>query len=1088
MMGNALEEIQASIDEGRLNYSQKLISEIVNTEGFDRINQEHIIKIFYFQGLVYLDKEMIDESKQEADKIFKIYINSYYGFNLSYKIAVHTDNQALYQQSIDGFVKLSIDQTELKLKEIFYELTKGNFTGVISELTELDEVKEQFETNEDALYYLGLSYLQTQDFSLAKKHFVKSNELKPSSYKTYLITLSNVIPIINRRGALYLITQSQKEMLIQSLRTLLDIKEYFSEKHILSQEEFWGYVLNVKLFIKPSEIISDVEEMGEKLKQSDMIQLMLAEAYSIVGPADKSEEIYKVLYQKRKNPELLDKITTRLTQKKDYTGILQLLSEIDYSEYDELGEIAGTHIMAFSKLNTFPASIELIKEMEKIFTKAPLFYQAAAIVFWENDKPDLSKEFMEKAISIIEEDNEALRMFISGSCEEIGLIDLAINVLLPLKYSTKAKETILRLSLDFNYGNDDHNQDDDDENNEMLELAEKIVNQLIEEGQDNLNIYNAKAEIAIRKEKPEEALKHLIESFRLSPSINTAYNIVAIMVNTNQALGLQEFIDYLINSLNPRATMLAASALDYLGSRNTAVETAYKSLELLGDEFDETIYLQYSMLFMVSKNIPNDDQVKIEYDNIRTDTVIELIDNSGEKRFICIESNPNLVKKEGVVFLNVEHYTNSSTKSIKLLTVELNKKVDLDGIEYYVNHITDKYVHAFRYVSSTYIQKVPNSPFLHAIEIRDNDPLTPFIPMLDEDRRRQEFLMDQYNFANGIGLPVSTLCNNNYFSYPSAIGQLLETKEQVFYAGGISHFEKTDLLVLSFSSIVLLSFLRCTDIIKNNKDNFKITKTLIDKVKSLFDEAVTRNSRVSGTMKMDKSGRPIYNNFSTIEKENTIEFWRNIYLVISELETIDVAEGYTLDVNATKLVGKVDIDTIVASNQINAIFISDDLFLHKFAYYMYDSLSVSNSVTILNQFLSTEELLDKLLTLAKFKYHNCINSGMVLGIINNCLLGKTIIYDPGTSIDKIIQIVRNILSHPQLFKDNLPMLIEVTYKLYENRLNHKVDEIINLIIREIVISSRQYKISTSLLQKIFEGPAGIDLIKAEYFSSIIKNY
>ncbi|MGG1555090.1 tetratricopeptide repeat protein, partial [Paenibacillus ferrarius] len=1042
---------------------------------------EHIIEIYYYQGLVYLHKDDIQKSNEELEKLFEMDRNSYFGFNLLYKIAVHTNNELMYQKAIEGFRSIAIDSTELKLKELFYEIIKSNFTDVINELAELDKIKIEFENREDAYYYLGLSYLQTEQFILAKKHLSKSNEMKPSLYKTYLVTLTEIIPIISKRGAMFLITDIQKEILERSLKTLYGVKDYFSDMPLQLQEEYWGHILNIRLFLRPADIISEIEIMSDTLKQSDMIQLMLAEAYFVVGSADKSEEIYKMLYQKRKNPQLLDKITTTLLLKKDYSGIVELLKVLEYTDYDELGDIAGTYITAFSKLNILPATIEFINSMEKAFPNAPLLFHSAAIIFNESDETKLSSEYMNKTISMIEEDNEALRMFISTSCEKMGFIESAIQVLLPLKNSTKAKEALLRLSLEYN--------DDSYENDELLALAEQTVEQLIQEGVENINIHNAQAEIAFRNDTPENALKHLIEAFKLSPTINTAYNIVAVKINNNQPDDLQQYIDYLIKSLNPRATMLAASAMDFLGSRGAALEIAYKAFQLLGNEFDESIYLQYSMLFMVSKNLSNDEQVNIEFDKVRIDTVIELVDNSGVKRYICIESNPDLVVNEGEVYLSIEHYTNRAPQSIKLLNVELHQKIELDGIEYFINQIINKYVHVFRVASSTYIQQCPDSPYLQAVEVREDDPITPLIPFLERGKVRHEFLMQQYNFVeNSIGLPISALCDGDYFKYPSAMMHLLETKEQVYFAGEILPGDEQSTFVLSLSSVLLLNILKCNDLIEGNKDRFKITKSLLEKIKSLFDEAITTRSRVSGSMGMDKSGRPVFTNITETDKNNTVEFWRRLYLTLSKLETINEIENYSFNLRATKFIGNFDIEAIVATNQINGVFVSDDLFLHKVARFMYDSISYSNSVTILNHFLSTEELLEKLHTLSQFKYHFCVTYEILLKIINDSIIDKPIIYGAGTSHDKVKHIIRNILSHRQLYTDNLLMLRAIIYTLYENRINKKAEELINLIIREVVLSSRFYRISSLELLEFFLEPAGIDLVKAEYLIGIFRKY
>jgi tetratricopeptide (TPR) repeat protein len=1075
LMNNTINEIKTLIDDGKVRRAQKIINEIMETVGFAQIDKEHIAKIYYYNGLIFLNDGRIDKCRDWVEKITELDQDSYFRFNLQYKISVQNGDDELFNESIKSLERISSDQNEVKLKKLFYEITKGNYTVVIDELSELGNIKMEFENNPDALYYLGLAFFQTENYISAQKYFNKSNQIQPLKYKLYLTTLCDIIPIINRRGVLYLLTEAQKQSLKAGLERLIEIKDFFADKHISLREEFWGTVLNVKFYLNPSEIINDVEDLSDDLKNTDSVQLMLADAYSIVGPFEKAEELHKMLYEKNKNPELLVKIITRLESKKDFAGILQFLEGIAYPEYDVLGDVIGSYITAFSKLNIFPATEQLINSIESYFYDAPLFYRAVALIMSEHDElPNRSIEYMEKAISVIQGENESIRMYISDTCESLNYTDQAIKVLLPLEKSVTAKESILRLCLQ-------------DENNEAkLELAEEMATALIDQGVKNLNIHNAKAEIAIRKKQPQEALKQLTESFAVSPTVNSAYNIVAIKMSINDKHDLQFYIDYLSRTDNSRANMLSASASDFIGSRAVAEELAYKALKLLETEFDESIYLQFAMLYMVSKNRKDDENIKIEFEKVEPDTVIELIDNSGIKRFICIESNPALIKEEGVVFLGVEHYSTSSPISIKLLKVEVNLTVILDSIEYYVRSIINKHVFAFRKVCDTYIERCPDSPYLRAIKITPDDPFTSLIPYLESDRKNHAFLMEQYNFGNGIGLPISTLCEKDYFKYPSAMFKLFQSKNQVYYAGDINRCTRDKPFVLSFSSIILMKIIGVLNIVKSNKEQFKVTYSLVKKVESLFEEAVT--TRVAATMSIDQFGRPIYTTITDQDKEGNIEFWRDILLTLQEIETIKDVEEHPFKNKAVSLIDGLEIDSISASYQIGAQYLSDDLFLTKVANFMYDSLQTSNTIPFLFEYLEADELLDKIVILTSYKYHQCLKTELLLQLINDCILSKTIVYGQGTNMDKFTLIIKNIISHPQLLTYYLVSLIEIVYFLYDKKIDQRAEELLHYVIRDIVISSRQFKINLESLIKLFLSPSGLDFFKADYIRNVFRKF
>lgn len=1076
LMQKTLLEIKTLIDDGRLSKAQGILTELLGTPGFDLVDVNFKVELHYYQGIVYLNTKTEQDVIACIDLMKEIDSNNKFVYNLQYKLAVSQGNDELFEQAISGLRGLNGNQDDIKLKILFNEINKNNFSKVIEELAELDSIKEEFKNNADALYYLGLAYVQTGNFSLGKALIMKSNEKSPLIYKKYLIILCDVLPIIHRTGAIYLLTDEEKALLQIKVDELLTIKHFIKEKDLEMQGEFWGYVLNIKLFLNPSEVIADVEQMEDSLKYSLNIQWALAEAYSFLGTGDKAEQIYKALHEKLKNPKILARIVTRLLENKDYKGIIALLSDIPYTEYDELGDIAGNLISAYGKLNDYEATLLKFNELNKVFEYAPLLLESAAHVAYQNEKIEDASSFMDRAISQISGDSEGLRLLISQSCKKLGFIDKAIEVLLPIRDNNKKiKEHLLNLAL---------RMEDD---GQKIALADGIINELLLVSQRDPDVLMAKAEIALLKERHKEALGLFCESFSIRPSIDCAYNIVALKLTIQESEEMQQYVDYLLQNKYPKARMIAALGLDFLGNRGSALENAYKALQMLEGSFDSSVYLHYSTLFLLSKNRTRDGDTSPEHTKIKVDTVITLEDNTGLLRYICLESNPEFVNLQGERYINCEHFTLSSPISIQLLNVGLNQKIELEGIEYYIKAILDKYVFAFHFVSSEYFKNCPDSPQFRIVRATEDDPITPILPYLQNDKNKIEFLIEQYNFANGVGMPISALCGNNYFKYPSAIQHLFNKKGQSFYAGEVTELnlldEKTP-IVLTISTVIVLKIIGHLDVIRHNSERFIITSSLLNQIRLLFDEATTKNMQIAGYMHMDDSGRPTLISVTDEEKQQTVEFWRELYLLLQKISSFDVSYELPHEIVLSNFLGEFEIEAIFLAKEKNAILVSDDLFIRKLGLVLNKELRTINSISILSLFLNSKQLIDAIHRLSEYQYSYCLNYNTVTRLIHDCFLSKPIIWGDGTEIDKFTRMVRNNMLYPDDFGESVSLFRDIVYHLYDNQINYQAVEITEIIIREIVHASRKFRINAQAILSYFLSPIGLDVAKSEYITTI----
>lgn len=1072
LMESKIRDLNSLLDNGEIANSEMIISELMGTSGFDNIESNYKIQFFYFMGLISLEKDNTKESLYYLTKIQEIESKNKSYYILKSRIALKDQNSMMFIEAIQGLREIGHDNNDILIREMNYELTQGNTEIIINAFTELDVVKPEFESNSDALYYLGAAYLNENRFIDAKKNLIKSDSLKKSKYKKFLVILTQIIPILQQPGIIYLISKEDTAIIKRCLNELLKLSDYFLEKTIVIKAEFWAYVLNLKLLLNPSEIIADTEKFPEDLRSNEKIQLMIAEAFSLIGEENHANEIYQALYQKEKKPQLLIKILKRYYVQNEFCEIINILEGIEDSEYDEEGNIAGLYLASYSKFNDFEKTTLKFEEFREKFPEAIMLYTDFSVVAFEQNDLGLAKSLMEKAISLISEEYYPVRFYIAEICESIGLIEEAIEVLRPLElHNVKASEIMVRLLLIC-------------EEPTKNEIAEQITNRLIQTGNANLNILYAKAETVLRQDNISAALEPLINAFQLTPNMYSAYNIVAVKLQLQQKEGFDEYITFLKNSSNPKAIMLAAVALDYLNNKGTAEELAYIALISLGSEFDETVYMQYIMFYMQRGNRARRDEVVIDFNNVERDTVITLVDDAGLQKYICINSEINLEEFEGLGAFGCDHYKHDSATAIKLLRLELNETVELDGIEYLIVSITNKRIYAFRYCLEKYTELCSQSSLIKSININPNDPASSLLPFLSDGRRSHEFLLRNYNFENSIGLPISAICDKDYSKYPEALLSLFNKQEQIFYAGepnGV--YINNQKIVLSISSLILLKTLNLLDKLDIISDKIYVAESLYISMKNIFLNVSENEVNVSGSIGLTDEGLLLYIPTSDEQKQAKVNYWRDILLFLEKVNKVPVIAEKMNDLNTSPIMNEFEMDTIEAGKQLEAIIICDDLFLRKITNKLIGEGKTINSVILLLSISNENEMLDTILFLSKVNYLYCFNAFVMCSLIERLVTGIYLV-GPGTRHEKLMQIIKNVLAYPFLFEEYLPILNQVIYGLYDKRYDQNIDLIIREIIKEIKNAARLYAIPSTFVVNYLRLLAGIDLKKASYITNI----
>ncbi|EJV56397.1 PIN domain-containing protein [Bacillus cereus] len=1079
LMERTLQEIRNRLDCGKFHDAKETIEQFIQTEGFNIIDTSWRIQIYFLHGIVLLEENEFEKLESVLIYINDLQQDSKYRFELIYRIACSKNDEKMFEEAMRGFRKINTTTEEIENKSTRFLIVQEKYDAVISNLTEFDEVKEAYVDNAEILYCLGIAYFNLREYSLARKYLAQSNDISNFEYKEYLLILSEAIPILNQKGIVALMTLEEKTILTKNLNDLLKLQDFFMARDITLKAEFWIHVFSIKTLINPSEAISDMEELPESLRQIDKMKYILGEAYALVGRTESAVEIFEEIYKVLPSSEILLKIVGICYEEKDYSKVVEILSDIDYEEYKDdepISYILKFYFISYYKIKDCDSVSKKIEELESEFPDCAPLFESIAIYFYESGKIDKAKEYIGKAKSCIEKTNDFTRVFLAKTCKEIGMLDDAIEVLEPFKeYTKEGLETFIEILLET-------------ETEENLNRAEDLLNGILETGCREPKILGMKAKIAVQNADLTGAIKWFTELFEIVPNAGTAYNLIATKIQSREFNNIDEYINCLAKTEDPSKLMMGALGLDAIDKSEQAKNLAYNALYLMGDEIEETIYGQYLSLYFQNMPKASAQQEVTEFDKIKKDVVVELVDPEGNTRFICINSVNDFIKEEGHFAIGCEQYSSETNLNNRLLNLKIGDNAELQGIVYSVKSIVDKHTHAFRYCINRYTTSFPDSKFLKVVPVGEEDPFRELMPILIQQKERNEFLLQQYNSLEGIGIPSTMLCGD-HGNYNEVINALLSMENQMFYSGKVDSLDTNNgRVILSFSSIVFLKHIGFLERVLKEKENIYTTEKTLNKIAEIFTGVCELGENTKGTMSIDAEGGLRYIATDEEDKEKTVEFWRDIVISLENIGVIKTNDNQHGEIKRSlrAIMGDFEFDPIFIEAHEEDILICDDLSIRKLIDLTNQQLKTTNSVGVLEEVCSPEDLLDITLDLAKQQYVYVCNKNTLLKIVDH-LLTKPLIIGPGTDCDKFIGIIKNMFINQLLFIEYFPMLRDVIYEVFQRTMGVEGYSLLEQIIKEIKLSVGRLGIPSGVALEYLVAPASFDVRKAQFIIKVYEN-
>lgn len=1063
--------IKNLIDNGKLKTASEQLSLIMKEEGFSQLSPNDKIEYYYLNGLVLIRANKNPFVQECIDRIKELGPQSTKSDILSAKLSFVTNDEAMLTQALKDLKEKEAPQSEIDvICAGFYVAQRDNEKTINLLATPQGEIKDIYINNPHARIYLGIAYLNEKNYPLANLHFEAAYQLESLPYTKYLKCLAFLATSIGDKGKIFYVSPTEKQVIQTVYDELNSLKDYFTELDLQQNIEFWCNLLTALFYLAPNKVIDETKGLDIELLQQERIQEVLADAYSLMGNFIKAQQIYKLIYENTRNPDKLPKLLVVMFQQEQYSEIVEYA--IGISILDKTGISASVIIEASARIKPYEEVVRIIKALESHNSEAATFIHSAAEVAYSNNDMDKAEAYLQKAVDLLVYDNEPMRLLLTETCLKLGHLDLAIEVLTPfIKYSESAQKQLI------------HILSTSDEK-AKIESAENILDEILARGNTDQYYYYKRAELRFNAGDYKGALVDYEKVFEANPNEDSAYNVAVVKLRMSDISMLEVYIPYLEKGTEPRFIMML-SHINGVLKRGGSLKLAYKALHRLGNKFDERIYLGYIRLIFPPNR--SHDKESIELERVENDTVV-FLQNGSEINFICIDAEIGLIEHEGETSFTCKHYTANHYNAILLRGVTRGSEVVLDGTTFVVNKIMNKFVFAFQYCLNTFIKNCPKSPYLSSIQMSNDDPITPLIPMLERLRKHEQLIFEQYNnIDNGVGLPLSVFDIGLPERYAGTITNILNKPDQAFYAGPISFVDlNSKPVIVTLSSIVLLNILGKIDLL-HNLNNIYIPASLVETVNRIFDKTTTEDVRSVGSIGMGEDGRPVYNQSTEESKLLITDFWRKILIELNHFHIERNIPSLRKEFYRKDILGCFDLDAISLTNNLDGILLCDDDFIRNFSKACFASLTNVNSITLINQFADTDTLFSLLVTLTKARYLYCISPEIMIKMVEVLNDSQPIIGE-GTNFDKFKDIIKN-LCIPSLFKIYFPIFRDTIYHLTSKPLIIPSTElVIVIIITELRNASlaHGYASNNKLLNYLL-APYEFDLHNRKYIRKLFEN-
>lgn len=483
-------------------------------------------------------------------KIYSLKICNY----LMYYATILND-KSLFDKVYSIYPQYCTDNKKVTKHLVFWDYVHKNYLSVIKKLCE-DELhptlKEEYQDSAELNFYLGMSLFDLKRYKEAQVFLTSACNLEKSIPFQFYLQLSYAFIIIDRRAAIFLLTQPEKEALkeIYSKLKSSEFNGYFQRSVPDAQKDYWIQRLIITAHFDPQLALEDYSQVPENIKQLNTMKSVYADLLYFNNNFDEALKTLIDLYKLDPDINQATKILSSFLSLGKYKEALDFESQI--KEYDEEGVVYSLLIVAFSKLNSLEDSIKYAESFLPS-VKYPIYvHKAIGELYSEHINMEKAYDYYDLMIKSIPVDDFPPRLLLARFVRSKGYIDLAINCLEPFTtYNDEAQRMyvydVIRNGTD-----------------EQKNKADKIIDGKLNTSNDIEFWLGSKVELEFNRQHYNTCAGYLKKLFELIPNPNVAYKYahVKIILGDKDLLDIAQILE---RDRNPYTVMMGANCYYKMG-------------------------------------------------------------------------------------------------------------------------------------------------------------------------------------------------------------------------------------------------------------------------------------------------------------------------------------------------------------------------------------------------------------------------------------------------------------------------------------------------------------------------------------------
>ena len=828
------------------------------------------------------------------------------------------------------------------------------------------------------LYY-GLSLLNLQSSEKASRvlHdlFEKTKQPRILLYATFAdLRIENSVYQSGRNG-----NREALNTLLTQLNGFKDLKQYKQQEllvAVLTLESLYHLGLSDKSCLERA--IKEYDSYSAATRSHIAIQYYYALCLELNGNLDAAISVYEGL-QWRQEPGIVERYMTVLLLRQEPEKIKTVFHELGAQTRTVRTE--ALYLLALDRsgdgtyLNSLKSAIDAHSDnLEELY-----------LISYYTDRPEAIQEIVLPALrrhvsaeslgNLILPQKIELITFLAH-CRETELMELVLTSIEDVaSLNTAVVGEIYKALFDVT-AKEYAKQSNNLQKPEDFEAADRITDRFLSTDTAKKLFLQIKVLCVGARQMPFSSLHYAKELFKLSPDMETARIIVALLFDRKEmdARQYEPYLELLKKSEKPDHCMVVASALLILGHEELAEYYAYKALYYLNGEDDFDTYKSYFSFF--NYHLHGLSQVSIR--SARGSVVLMLEETSPEgepnRLELCLDSEAEL-DDQANRSLGIEHLSVTSPEYLKLHGSGLRQELNFRGKRYKVIQILPRNQYCFGYI----LRKIQENPekfngVAYTISTENIEDALSQMKALSDNSENVKARLNAYHFEdNEIGLPIDSVASCNYSRYVNTVRYLLFGKDEALYTGEPVYDDETgQKYVPTLSTFVLLAVMGKLEIL----DAFKPVLIIPDSYLAFFREEYARASSVletSSSTLLFVEDKPYMQ-----EPDKTIpDIWGAIVDFCSECEVLSVTDQERIDYHVNEdLTGEslmsglwlnsIHLDALIMAQREGATLLCDDLFFRRIATAV--GIRNLNTVSLIQHFRDEEYMSSLLMEFSRTNY------------------------------------------------------------------------------------------------------------------------